>query len=465
MRWILMTLIGALSGLAMADTGADSIADLARSEWQRSDAPGMAYAVIDADGILAGGQGEIRMGSGDPVTADTPFALGSISKSFTALAILQQVEAGQVELDAPVGTYLPAFSESPGRDITLRQLLSHTSGYSTIQGNVHPAQTDTLQDRVAEIARWQTGHAPGTHWEYSNANYLILGAVIEAVSGQDYGAFVEAEILAPLGMTQSRVADGSADPDMAVPHVPFFGTRRGLDDQVLDGSTAPAGGIIASARDVALYLAMMMNGEDDLISAEHKALMMRPASEASPFYGLGWGVDPYSGTISHTGTTPGVETLAMMRPDEGRAVVVLVNASSALGFGETARLRYAIAQPTLGLDYQPDGGIWGRKLLTLMFWLLPPLFLLALVIAWTKRAGLRAKSGLSGLFSLWFPLPVSLALAWVSLFLIPGLFGISLSTLAVYQPDWVISLWATAVTGLVWAVFRLGVYYAPRRAR
>ncbi|WP_203294384.1 serine hydrolase domain-containing protein [Maricaulis parjimensis] len=463
MRWIWMTLCLAMAGPAFADESERALDAIARSEWEISGVPGLAYAVFEDGRIQSGAQGVVRAGQDTGVTADTPFALGSISKSFTALAILQLEEAGQVELDGAVSAYLPAFEAAPGRSITLRQLLSHTSGYSTSQGNVNPDGAAILQDRVAQIATWQTSHAPGEHWEYSNANYVVLGAVIETVSGRDYADYIEAEILTPLGMQHSRVADGRADPAMATPHVPWFGSRRALPGQLPDPASAPAGGVIASAQDVALYLGMMMNGQDDLITAEHKALMMRPASDAAPFYGLGWYVDTRNGSVSHTGTTPGGETLALMRPDEGRAVVVLVNASSGLGFGETGRLRYAVALAAFGETLAPDGGVWGRKLLTLMFWILPPLFLAGIAIAWLKRAGLRAKTGVSGMFSLWFPLPVSLALAWVSLFLIPALFGISLSTLALYQPDWVIALWATAVTGLAWALFRLGVYFAPGR--
>ena len=464
MRWFFTAFLWVVSSAALAS---DNLEASVRTEWEASGVPGMAYAVLDSEGIQAGAFGEIRDGSSTPVTADTPFAIGSISKSFTALAILQMVEAGQVELDARISIYLPEFAGGPAEAVTLRQLLSHTSGFSTRQGNVDHDSSDAsetvLRDTVTQMAAWQPNHEPGLSWAYSNANYLILGAVIEAVTGHTYADYIEREILTPLGMDNSRVADGTSHPDMAVPHVPWFRSWRALEEAGRDRLYAPAGGVIASARDLALYLGMMLNGQDDLISAEHKTLMMTPVGGVASFYGLGWYTDTQNGLVSHTGLTPGVETLAMMRLDEGTAAIVFVNASGGLGFHETGRVRYAVALEALGMEYQPDGGVWGRRGLTLSFWILPVLFVVGTIVAWAKRAGLRAKSGLNGAFSLWFPLLVSLVLAWVCLSLIPGLFGVSLSTLSIYQPDWVLSLWASAITGLVWAVFRLCVYYTPAK--
>ncbi len=92
-------------------------------------------------------------------------------------------------------------------------------------------------------------------------------------------------------MENSFVADGEIHESMATGHRPWFGTKRPLPDNATDRGTAPQGGIIASANDLARYMQMMMNGQDDVLSAEGKALMMRPASETSPFYGFGWFVD------------------------------------------------------------------------------------------------------------------------------------------------------------------------------
>ena len=163
---------------------------------------------------VSGAHGEVLVGSGRPVTADTPFLIGSISKSFTAMAVMKLAEAEKIELGAPVSRYLDVFKDRPSGAITIRQLLSHTSGFSTKQGNdtqIDRSQSgDELQRQVERIAEWSPAHAPDARWQYSNANYQILGAVIEQVSGQDFASYIEAEILEPIGMDESFVSDGQS---------------------------------------------------------------------------------------------------------------------------------------------------------------------------------------------------------------------------------------------------------------
>ncbi len=212
------------------------------------------------------------------------------------MAVMQLVEAGKIDLDAPVSNYLEAFSGRPAGAITIRQLLSHTSGFSTLQGNAsHTDITggpDELARRVDQLAEVEPAHEPGAKWEYSNTNYQILGRLVEVVGGQDYQSYVTENILEPIGMENSFVSDGEVHESMATGHRPWFGTKRPLPDNTTYRATAPQGGIVASARDLARYLLTMMNGQDDVLSADGKALMMRPASETSPGYGFGWFVDP-----------------------------------------------------------------------------------------------------------------------------------------------------------------------------
>ena len=251
---------------------------------------------------------------------------------------------------------------------------------------------------------------------------------------------------------------------MATGHRPWFGTKRPLPENTTDRATAPQGGIIASASDLARYLQMMMNGQDDVLSAEGKALMMRPASAASPFYGLGWFIDSGNRTVWHSGSTPGVETLATMVPAEKKAVVVLVNGGSGLGFGETAQLRNGITARALGLDYDGEGSRLWQKVLFISLVALPIVYLLGMIWAWRHRAALRAKSrsGISGRFSLWFPLLTTLVAAWAIFSLVPRVGGAPISTIRLFAPDFGLALIATAVTGVLWAVFRLGVAYTGR---
>ena len=307
---------------------------------------------------------------------------------------------------------------------------------------------------------------PAEHqWDYSNANYVLLGGVIEAVSGLDFDQYVETNILVPVGMKNSFVGDGGAYQNVAAGHTPWFGGKRPVGD--LETKTArasaPGGGVIASANDLALYLNMLLNEQDDIISAEHKRLMMKPANEKAAFYGLGWMLNPQNGTVYHTGTNPGVETIAIMLPNERKGVVVLVNAGSGMGFGETTNLINGIIAQGFGWDFVRNQSSLGRKSLFVMFALLPLLFFAGTIQAWLWRAGLRTKTGAFGTFSLWFPLLMTSALAWVSVSLIPGLFGVSLSTLHIFSPDLAFVLGATALSGIIWAIARLCIFYVAKR--
>jgi hypothetical protein len=263
-------------------------------------------------------------------------------------------------------------------------------------------------------------------------------------------------------MNHSFVADGQSHDAMARGHRPWFGTKRPMEESKSSRVTAPAGGVIASTADVARYLAIMMNGEDDVISAKSKAAMLRPANNASPFYGFGWFIDAKQGTVFHTGESPGTETLATLVPAEKKGVVVLVNAGSGIGFGETGPLRKGIAARALGLDNTGEGSRWQQKAMIDALALLPLEFLPSMIWAWLHRVELRAKSGAFGLFSLWFPLFTTLGMAWIFFYLIPRFFGVSIGTLRLFQPDLGMTFVASAATGVMWAVFRLGVAYSGR---
>jgi len=144
------------------------------------------------------------------VTVTTPFKIGSMSKSFTALAVMQLVEAGKIQLDAPVQQYLPEFrvaDPEASKRITVRHLLNQVSGIPTSAGMNYVFRTDTGEDALErEVARSKNvklTHEPGTTFQYSNRNYTTLGLLIKVVSGQSYEDYVQAHVLQPLGMQQS----------------------------------------------------------------------------------------------------------------------------------------------------------------------------------------------------------------------------------------------------------------------
>ena len=209
------------------------------AEMPASGVPGLAYAVV-ADGQVTsvGARGVAERGGDEPVTPDTPFLTGSVSKSFTALAVLQLVEAGRVDLDAEISRYLDGFAGRPAGGATIRELLSHTSGFSTLQGNEAHTDTaggsDALARQVDQVAETEPAYPPGERWEYSNTNYQVLGRLIEVVSGTDYQDYVTTRILEPVGMANSFVADGEVHESMATGHRPWFGGKRPLAENSTD---------------------------------------------------------------------------------------------------------------------------------------------------------------------------------------------------------------------------------------
>jgi CubicO group peptidase (beta-lactamase class C family) len=160
-------------------------------------APGIAVGVVTNQRMSTASAGD--------VTVDTPIPVGSVTKSFTALAVMQLVEAGKVKLDEPVVRYLPTFATADraySDRITVRELLSHTSGIPTVAG-VDPLSgpQTTLTAQVSALQH-EASVAPG-QFAYSNANYEVLGELVERLSGQSYAAYLHQHVLAPLDMTHT----------------------------------------------------------------------------------------------------------------------------------------------------------------------------------------------------------------------------------------------------------------------
>jgi len=465
MRAMFLAMALGLGSVTTASSTQD-IADFATQEAEAANVPGMNYAWV-IDGAIESGEYGVTAYQGETqVTEDSTFIIGSVSKSFTALAIMQFVEAGLIKLDAPVETYLDELADSPSADITIRQYLSHTSGFSTKQGNETQAdfsvEMAALERRIAAIAQQTPAYPAGSKWEYSNTNYQILGRVIEVLSGQSYADYVQERIFTPAGMDDTYAFAGEAAKSTVQGHLPWFGSRRSSEEYLPGLGTVPQGGIVSSAEDLARYMALMMNGEDDLISAASKTEMMTPANDMSPDYGFGWFLNTEKGVVFHSGASPGFEALATMVPAEKKGVAVLVNAGSGIGLGDTSHLRSGLSAKAIGLDYEGTGvGLAGKSTFYLVV-LTPFIFLACMIWAWRKREAIRAKAGIAGLFSIWFPLLMMGVLAWSVFSFVPSAFGAPLSAIRVFVPDMVIAMVAMAVLGLVWAVMRIGIFYTKK---
>jgi CubicO group peptidase (beta-lactamase class C family) len=201
---------------------------------------GLALAVVKGDQIIYMQGYGIANAQGDPATPQTPWPMGSVTKSFTALAIRQLAVAEKVDLDAPVQTYLPEFQLSDQHAasiITIRDLLDHTSGISKQEGE-EPylnSPTTTYADALDHLAKYRLDYQPGEHGEYSNWNYVLLSQVVSRVSNQPYAEYVQENIFVPLEMSRSTFADFHAVLHVATGDLITFGFPVPYDEKFVPG--------------------------------------------------------------------------------------------------------------------------------------------------------------------------------------------------------------------------------------
>ncbi|GIO95873.1 penicillin-binding protein [Paenibacillus lautus] len=375
-----------------ADEGMTDKVDLyMKAMMEEYQIPGLSVAIVqDGDTLFTNSYGVTAEGS--TVSSNTPFFLGSISKSMTALGIVQLVESGQVDLDDSIGTYLPWFAAEASSEvssITIRQLLAQTSGYSTYTGmeysDVGAKDASALKENVRNLSHAKLTRAPGEQHQYSNANYMILGAVLEEVSGQSYADYMEQHVFGPLGMSTA-----TADEERAVRsgfeqgYQSWFGYPR-VSSVPYDNSGASYGYITASIDDMARYLQFLLQDNDMLLRREYKELLLSPLVQHRPdrAYGFGWRIsetDQGETLVWHSGSTPEARAEIFFIPDRGVGAVILTNKDHIL---EEARLSQVSKDLRGILDGQdpkpPSAGvhpvIWGLAgtliiLLAILLWLL-----------------------------------------------------------------------------------------------
>ena len=331
-----------VSPASAAASSYSEVEEYIHAQMQAWRVPGVALVIVQDDEIVyVNGFGRAD-GGGRKVTPDTPFEIGSCSKSFTALAVMQLAEEGKLFLDDTVVKHLPWFGvrdDTHSGSITIRHLLNHTSGLSQSAGTqlMTNLRGLTLQQWVEGLGNTQLDHTPGTAYTYNNLNYMTLALVIEAVSGQTYSAYVEKNIFAPLQMNNSFTGTTAArQAGMSDGHVWWFGLAARSRPSNSDRPDAlGAGYLIVSARDLGHYIMAQLNGGvydgARILSEEGMAKMYQPASlpDGDSPYGFGW--VSYRAkdflTINHNGSSPGFTSSIIMVPERRMGVAVLANTS------------------------------------------------------------------------------------------------------------------------------------------
>ena len=317
-----------------------------RDQLSTSGIPGGAVAVVSGGRVESRGVGEA--GDGRAVSASTPFVIGSTSKSFTALAVLQLVDSGDVDLNAPVRRYVPELELAPGEpvdEITVRHLLQQTSGLDDLAGGplLASAADGTPLQAIAELSGAGLVSTPGERWLYANANYVLAGLVVARASGLSYGDYVERRIFEPLHMAHSHVASTPAITDgLSSGHRFWFGLPVATEPTRRDATLA-AGYLVSTAEDLGRYLAMYLAGGlvadgTRVVSADAVDTMLTPGPDAhlgpwaegqASLYAMGWfRGGPWGQVAFHPGNTPDTSTMLVLAPDQDMAVATVVNAGN-----------------------------------------------------------------------------------------------------------------------------------------
>ncbi len=326
-------------------TSYDAIDAAVEEQMRRLHIPGVSLAVIEGDQIVhLHGFGHARPG-GDAPTPLTPFFIGSLTKSFTALAIMQLVEAGQVELDAPIQRYLPWFRVADpiaSTQMTVRHLLNQTSGFSFIASNLVLAEMDDRPDanerHVRALSTYKLSNPPGDKCEYCNLNYNILGLIIEVASGESYPDYIQNHIFNPLDMNHSYTSRAIAKQNgLAQGHRHWFSLPFPAPDLPIPHGSFPSGWLISCAEDMAHYLLAHLNGghygEQQILSEAGISELHRGAIDYTVFgssvgkYGMGWfDIDLGSTkTYSHGGNVPDFSAFMALVPEQKKGFVLLIN--------------------------------------------------------------------------------------------------------------------------------------------
>lgn len=286
--------------------------------------PGLALVVIrDGKVVHRRGFGELH--------TNQPIIIGSLSKAITATAVMTLVEAGRIELDAPMQRYLPGLKfDDPGMQlVTVRQLLNQTSGLPSNAARAS-GRDATLAEHAAALQTARLVAPPGERHLYSSPNYQLLGRIVEVVSGQSFAGYVQARIFDPLQMTSSSMTGTQR---AVAGHNIWWGVP-GPSTYRWEPGRLPTASVVASADDLARFMLSQLGEGPRILSPESLEVMHRGAGKTKYFsYAMGWRAGTTAGVPSlwHGGALPSYRGAMVMLPQSRSGVIVLTNMSTMFG--------------------------------------------------------------------------------------------------------------------------------------
>lgn len=346
--FVLLLSLGSLPARAAASPGLAAYAEHLLTTAYPADQPGAAALVMkDGQVVLRKGFGMANLELGIPVSPDMVFELGSITKQFTAASILILQERGKLRVEDEITKYLPDYP-THGKKITVENLLTHTSGipsYTDLEEWMPRVREDMkLTDLIAMFKDKPLEFTPGEKWEYDNSGYILLGAIIEKVSGKSYEQFVEEEIFQKLGMAHSRY--GHTEEIIPLRATGYEKNDKGFYNARYLSMTQPyaAGSLMSTVDDLAIW-DRALSGETLLkkASLDRMFTSYKIKSGLATHYGYGMGVSELAGKhlLAHGGGIFGFVTIIARVPDERLLVVILSNNEASNPPPEALALRIA----------------------------------------------------------------------------------------------------------------------------
>jgi CubicO group peptidase (beta-lactamase class C family) len=321
--------------LMAADPAADAVAQLVRAEMQQQHIPGLTLLVSrNGKPVRAEGYGLANIELSVPTRPESIFQSGSVGKQFTATAVMMLVEAGKVGLEDPLTKYFPDAPAS-WRQVTVRELLSHTAGFTDYPKDFDFRKDYTEQDLLKMVEAIPLAYPPGTRWDYSNLGFLTLGVLIHKVTGQFYGDFLQERIFRPLGMSSTRImSEADIIPNRCAGYRLVDGQIKNQEWVSPTLNTTADGALYFSIQDLAKWDAALYT--EKLLKRSSLAQMwtVAPLLDGKPnsgHYGYGWFVETDHGhrLIEHGGAWQGFQTHIARYVEDGLTVVVLTNLEGA----------------------------------------------------------------------------------------------------------------------------------------
>jgi len=318
----------------------DSQKELLDNFIKQKGVPGVAVGVLHKGEIITVSSGVTSVENPLPVTDETLFQIGSITKTFTGTAIMRLVEMGKLDLDATVRTYVPDFKvsdETASSEVTIRHLLTHTGGWEGDFFDDTGAGDDALAKYVANMAELEQLAPLGTVFSYCNSGFFLAGYIIEVVTGKSYQAALKDLVLEPLGLENSYLEPGGVMTHrFVVGHNVTEDGAKVVRPWPLPRSAWPAGGITCHVKDLLCYARFHLgdgrvNDDTRLLSAESMAQMQSPqvTTWGDEAIGLSWGIGKVGEArrLWHSGGTTGQVSLLMLIPEHDVAIAILTNAN------------------------------------------------------------------------------------------------------------------------------------------